>query len=82
MKMKVKILGGPKRQMPILFIQGTLNHLVRDLDLFKTSTELLASRLSERKMLTRKTKVFFCRDKKKSFFKYFSAETNLHFVMM
>ena len=43
--------GDPNSQMPVLFNQGALNDLGRDFDLSKIFAELLASRLSERKML-------------------------------
>ena len=46
---------------PKPFSQGQLNDLVRDLNLFKESSEILASRLGEHGKLDSKTKItFFC----------------------
>ena len=67
----------PKK--PRLFSQDELNDLVRDLGLPKMSAELLASRLSERNLLTAYTKVSFYRDREKSFLKFFSLEENFVF---
>ena len=67
----------PKK--PRLFSQDELNDLIRDLGLPKMSAELLASRLSERNLLTADTKVSFYRDREKSFLKFFSLEENFVF---
>ena len=47
--------GNSNTQMSILLNQGALNDFVRNLDLSKISTELSASRLIERKTLTKNT---------------------------
>ena len=61
--------GDSNPQISILFNQGALNDLVRNLDFPKISAELSESRLNERKMLTRDTKVSFYCDREKSFLK-------------
>ena len=64
---------------PNLFDQHALNDLIRDLGLPKLSAELLASRLKERNLLAAKTKVSYCRDREKSFLKFFCSEDNFVF---
>ena len=49
---------------PKLFDQGELNDLVRDLNLTKKSAELLASRLGEKNLLQKGTKVSYYRKKR------------------
>ena len=71
--------GDSNPKMSVLFNQRTLNDLVHDFDLPKISAKLLASRLSEHKMLTQDTKMSFYRDREKSFLKYFSTENNFVF---
>lgn len=59
------------------FNQGDLNDLVRDLGLPKDGAELLASRLKERNMLSKGTKVTFYRNRDEPFRKYFIEEGEL-----
>ncbi|KYN50270.1 hypothetical protein ALC62_08512 [Cyphomyrmex costatus] len=59
------------------FNQEELNDLVRDLGLSKESSELLASRLKEKKSLTRGTSITFYRERDSSFRKYFCKESYL-----
>ena len=42
----------PPSLLPQLFYQGELNDLIRDLNFFKESSELLASRLKEKKFIS------------------------------
>ena len=74
--------GDSNPKMSVLFNQENLSDLVRDLDLPKISAELLASRLSERKMLTRDTKVSFYRDREKTFLKYLCVENKFVYIIM
>ena len=52
----------------LLFSQGELNDLVRDLSLSKESSELLASRLKEKNMLEPGTQITFYRKRHTEFF--------------
>ena len=51
----------PKSSEPILFNQEELSDLIRDLNLSKESSELLASRLNDRNLLQQGTKITFYR---------------------
>ena len=51
----------PKSTEPILFNQEELSDLIRDLNLSKESSELLASRLNDRNLLQQGTKITFYR---------------------
>ena len=56
---------------PNRFNQDDLSDLIRDLNLPKESTELLASRLKERNFLRAKTNVTFYRNREGNFLPYF-----------
>jgi len=56
------------------FCQGELNDLVRDLNLSKNLSELLASRLAEKTMLMPDVKITFYRKRETSLLKYFSKQ--------
>ena len=62
---------------PKLFTQNALNDLVRDLDLPKNASELLASRLHERKMLAPGTLITVYRNREKDFEQFFKKDGNL-----
>ena len=51
----------PKSSEPILFNQEELSDLIRDLNLSKESSELLASRLNDRNLLQQGIKITFYR---------------------
>ena len=57
---------------PKPFSQGQLNDLVRDLDLCKESSEILASRLDKHGILDSGTKITFYRDKNDLSFRFFA----------
>ena len=59
--------------LPQKFNQEELSDLIRDLELLKQSSELLASRLGDKNMLEEETSVTFYRNREKDFLKYFSA---------
>ena len=61
----------------LLFSQGELNDLVRDLSLSKESSELLASRLKEKNMLEPGTQITFYRKRHTEFLPYFSQESDI-----
>ena len=63
-------------RMPQPFNQAELNDLVRDLDLPKSSAELLGSRLKEKNLLAPGT-TFMYRDIEKDLLKYFHMEEEL-----
>lgn len=56
---------------PILFTQAALSDLIRDLDLSKERSELLASRLKERNLLSAGTKVTCYRTREKELLQFF-----------
>ena len=56
------------------FSQCELNDLIRDLDLLKESSELLASRLGEKDLLLPGTNITFYRTRESSLLQYFSEE--------
>ena len=62
---------------PQCFNQAELNDLVRDLSLSKESSELLASRLNEKHLLERGTKISFYRNREHDLLKYFRYESDL-----
>ena len=64
---------------PQLFTQAELNDLVRELDLAKSSAELLGSRLKEKNLLAPETKVSFYRYREKGLIEFFKMEENLLF---
>lgn len=64
---------------PKLFTQSELNDLIRDLDLSKLKSELLASRLKERNLLSPDVRVTFYRNRHKQFDKYYSTKDNTCF---
>ena len=59
--------------------QGQLNDLVRDLNLSKKSSELLASRLGEHGVLDLGTKITFYRDRDDLLLRFFSTEDDFVF---
>ncbi|EFA13536.1 hypothetical protein TcasGA2_TC005054 [Tribolium castaneum] len=59
---------GPSSK-PVLFTQAALNDLIRDLDLSKERSELLASRLKERNLLSTDTKITYYRSREKNYFR-------------
>ena len=61
----------PKSTEPILFNQEELSDLIRDLNLSKESSELLASRLNDRNLLRQGTKVTFYRTRDDEFLRFF-----------
>ncbi|GFS68728.1 uncharacterized protein TNCV_1959311 [Trichonephila clavipes] len=66
-------------QEPQLFNQKELSDLVRDLNLPKEASEILASRLKEKKMLTPETNITFYRTREKICYRFFSQEKDLVF---
>lgn len=60
-----------KSSVPSLVSQFELNDLVRDLDLPKDGSELLASFLKRKNLLESKTKVSVYRNRESQFRKYF-----------
>lgn len=67
------------RKASKMFNQQELNDLVRDLGLSKENAELLASRLKEKGLLTKNTKVSFYRKRDEPFRPYFSHDGSLVF---
>ena len=59
------------------FSQGELSILIRELGLLKDGAELLASRLNERNMLSKRTKVSRYRNRDEPFGKYFTEEDDV-----
>ena len=59
---------------PKPFCQGQLNDLVRDLDLSKESSEILASRLGKHGILDSGTKLTFYRDRDDSLIRFFTLK--------
>uniref|UniRef100_A0A6P7GL81 Uncharacterized protein LOC114333513 n=1 Tax=Diabrotica virgifera virgifera TaxID=50390 RepID=A0A6P7GL81_DIAVI len=56
------------------FEQQELNDLVRDLELSKKASELLASRLNEKNLLEKGAKVSYFRTRERAFLQYFQSE--------
>lgn len=67
-------LGTPKP-----FNQDDLNDLIRDLGLSKTGSEILASRLKERNLVTKETKISYYRRREQTFLEYFAEEDDFVF---
>lgn len=65
-----------EERKPNLYTEKELNDLIRDLDLSKQKSELLASRLKERNLLAPDTKITVYRNRHKKFEKYFSTTDN------
>ena len=61
------------------FNQNELIDLIRDLSLSKEASELLASRLNDKKMLHNGTQVTFYRTREKEFLSFFAHENDLVF---
>lgn len=68
---------GETSSSPKLLNQNDLNDLIRDLSLSKECSELLASRLKERNLLSQGTKITFYRNREKFLLPYFSVDLNL-----
>ena len=64
-------------ERPLLFNQSELNDLVRDLNLSKHASELLASRFQEKNLLQPGSSVTFYRNREKLFLNYFSLKSSL-----
>ena len=64
---------------PLRFNPFELNDLVRDLNLSKKTSEVLASRLNEKNLLQPGTNITFYRRREKDLLPYFSKENNLVF---
>lgn len=62
---------------PKLFTQPELNGLIRDLDISKEKSEMMASRLAERTLLTTDCKITYYRDRHKPFAKYYLKKGNI-----
>ena len=62
---------------PKPFSQGQLNDLVRDFNLSKESSEILASRLGEHSILDSETKITFFRNRDDLLLRFFTMEDNL-----
>lgn len=59
--------------------QNDLNDLIRDLGLSKTASEILASRLKERNLLTNETKISYYRNREKDLLPFFTEKDNFVF---
>ena len=60
-----------------LYSQSKLNDLIRDLNLLKQSTEVLASRLHEKHLLKGGTSISFYRNREEKLRKYFHSDGQL-----
>ncbi|GFY01568.1 uncharacterized protein TNCV_2607521 [Trichonephila clavipes] len=76
---QVKILIQTTSQEPQPFNQKELSDLVRDLNLPKEVSEILASRLKEKNLLTLETNITFYRTREKNLLPFFSQEKDLVF---
>lgn len=65
--------------IPQRFNQDELNDLIRDLNLSKEASELLASRLNDKNLLEQETKISFYRTREKDLLPFFSQDDNLVF---
>ncbi|GBP59676.1 hypothetical protein EVAR_39833_1 [Eumeta japonica] len=66
-------------QAPKLFNQTDLNDVIRDLGLSKSASEILASRLKERNLVTKEPRISYYRTRKRNLLKYFAEEDNFVF---
>ena len=66
---------------PKLFSQGQLNDLVRDLNLSKESSEILASRLGEPGILDSETKITFFRNRDDLLLRFLLWKMTLYIVI-
>ena len=73
----VSDVGFPLSTLPQLFSQGELNDLIRDLNLSKESSELLASRLKEKNLFQPGTFITFYRMCHSKFLPYFTQENDI-----
>lgn len=64
---------------PKLFNQDDLNDLIRDLGLSKAASEILASRLKQRNLVTKETKISYYRTREQTLLKYFAEENDFVF---
>ena len=71
----------PKSSEPILFNREELSDLIRDLNLSKESSELLASRLHNRNLLQQGTKITFYRTRDDEVLKFFEELTDFVFCI-
>ena len=62
-----------------MFNQGRFNDLTKDIKLSKKASESLASRLKEKNLLEKETKITFLRTREKGLQLFFSQEDNLLF---
>lgn len=69
--------GDPRYKQP--FNQSELNDLIRDLNLNKDQSELLASRLKQRGFVDEKTKVTFYRNRNESLIPFFKKDGELSY---
>ena len=65
--------------MPVVFDQINLSNLIRDLNLSKESSEVLASRLKDRNLLQHGTKITSYRTRDKEFVPFFDDQLNFVF---
>ena len=72
----------PKSTEPILFNQEELSDLIRELNISKESSELLASRLNDRNLLQQGTKVTFYIKRDDEFLRFFRNYQILFFVLI
>ena len=68
-----------QESVPERFSQSELNDLVRELSLSKESAELLASRVNEKHLLARDTKVTFYRNRDAELIPFFEENDDLVF---
>lgn len=68
-----------KNENPKLLTQAELNDLVRDLELTKEKSELLASRLKERNFLVEDVSSTYFRDRHMPYGHYYTMENNICF---
>ena len=64
---------------PLQFNQAELYDLIRNLNISKKTTEVLAFRLNEKNLLQPSTNITFYRTREKNLLSYFSRENNLIF---
>ena len=73
----VSDIGFPPFSLPQLFFQGELNDLIRDLNLSKESSELLASKLKEKNLFQPGILITFDRKCHIEFLPYFTQENDI-----